>query len=89
MCVNPVQVLTGLFSGGGGGGGDSPAPVAPPPLPPIPQAAKTPGDGTLKRKPLGGPLPAPAGGTLLTGTSGISDAALTLGGTSLLGGGKG
>lgn len=81
MCVAPKQLLGGLFMGG-----DStpPAPVVPPQMPKAPQAV-TP----LKRKPLGGALPAPAGGTLLTGSSGISDAALLLGGTELLGGGKG
>ena len=85
MCVSvpkPLQLLTGVFTGGGGGNG-SPAPVAPPQMP------KSPESTPLKRKPLGGAVAAPAGGTLLTGTSGISDASLLLGGTSLLGGGKG
>ena len=81
MCVNPVKLIGGLLMPGGNG--DAPAPVAPPQMP------KMPDTGTLKRKPLGGPLPAPSGGTLLTGASGISDASLLLGGTSLLGGGKG
>lgn len=66
---------------------DAPQAVAPPQMP---QSAKQPDIGApLKRKPIGGPLPAPAGGTLLTGSSGIADAALLLGGTGLLGGGKG
>lgn len=66
---------------------DSPQPVAPPSMPQAPQTA--PQTAPLKRRPISGPLPAPAGGTLLTGSSGIADAALLLGGTGLLGGGKG
>lgn len=81
MCVTPKQLAFGLL--GGSGGGDTPAPVAPPQMP------KSPGTAPLKRKPIGGPLPMPAGGTLLTGSSGIADASLMLGGTTLLGGGKG
>lgn len=80
MCVNTKQVLGGLFMGGGGG---SPTPVAPPQMPKAPETAP------LKRKPVGGPFTMPAGGTLLTGSSGIADSSLLLGGTSLLGGGKG
>lgn len=81
MCVNPKQVLGGLFMGGGGGG--SPAPVQ------APQMPKSPDTAPLKRKPIGGPFTMPTGGTMLTGPSGIADSSLLLGGTSLLGGGKG
>lgn len=81
MCVNPIKALGGLLMPGGGG--DAPQPAAPPQMPKLPETA------ALKRKPIGGMLPAPAGGTMLTGSSGIADASLLLGGTSLLGGGKG
>lgn len=86
MCVSSksVEAVTGLFGISKVLGlGDKPTPVAPPQMP------KAPENTPLKRRPLGGPLPAPAGGTLLTGSSGIADAALLLGGTGLLGGGKG
>lgn len=63
------------------GGASAPTPVQAPQLP------KSPENTPLKRKPIGGPVVYPAGGTLLTGSSGISDASLMLGGTSLLGGG--
>lgn len=84
MCVNPVELATGIFSPKTLLGiKDGPVPVAPPQMPKAPESTP------LKRRPLGGPLPAPAGGTLLTGASGIADSALLLGGTQLLGGGRG
>lgn len=78
MCV--TKLLGGLLAPSGSA--STPVPAAPPQMP------KTPDTPALKRKPIGGPLPAPAGGTMLTGASGIADASLMLGGTSLLGGGK-
>lgn len=82
MCISlsPTKLLGGLLMPGGG---SAPSPVAPPQMPKTPDMA-----APLKRKPIGGPLAPPSGGTMLTGSSGIADASLLLGGTSLLGGGK-
>lgn len=61
---------------------------APPPPPPPPQAAKQPDTTPLKRRNSGtGGIALPGGSTMLTGPSGITNSQLTLGSSSLLGGG--
>lgn len=55
--------------------------------PPLAATAKDPVQTATGRKPIGGAIQIPAGGTSLTGASGIANASLALGGTSLLGGG--
>lgn len=64
-----------------------PAPVAPPPPPPDPQEAKPTDMNSVRRRQNSASTPI-AGGTLLTGPSGIenSQLSLTRGGGSLLGG---
>ena len=58
---------------------------AQPPKPP--QAAKMPDTTPLKKRNSVGGLAMPGGSTLLTGPSGISSGSLSLGSSSLLGGG--
>ena len=64
-------------------------PAAPPPPPP-PQAAKAPSTTPLKRRNQqdGGGMAIPEGSTMLTGTSGIEQAQINVGQSSLLGGGR-
>lgn len=67
-------------------GGSAPKPTAPPPPP---QLAKAPDAGALLKKrnaPASGPDKV-ANGTLLTGAAGVPNSGLTLGGSTLLGGG--
>lgn len=61
----------------------------PPPPPPPPQAAKAPDTTPLKRRngSNSGGVAIPAGSTMLTGTTGVTNAQLNLGSSSLLGGG--
>lgn len=62
----------------------------PPPPPPPPQAAKAPDTAPLKKRNAdSGGMALPGGSTLLTGPSGITNAQLNLGTSSLLGGGTG
>lgn len=61
----------------------------PEPTPPPPQAAKAPDTSPLKRRNASGAggIAMPSGSTLLSGPSGVTNAQLSLGGQSLLGGG--
>lgn len=63
-------------------------PAAPPPPPP-PQAAKAPDTAPLKRRNNAGAggIAVPAGSTLLSGPSGVTNAQMNLGSQTLLGGG--
>lgn len=65
--------------------GDSPSMPEPTPPPPPPQEAKTPDINATRRKPSSTQT-AIAGGTLLTGPSGVENSSLNTGGGSLLGG---
>lgn len=61
----------------------------PPPPPPPPQAAKAPDTAPLKRRNASGSggVALPAGSTMMSGPSGITNAQLNLGQSTLLGGG--
>ena len=65
-------------------------PAAPPPPPP-PQAAKQPSTAPLKRRnqqDSSGGMAIPEGSTMLTGVTGIEQAQINVGQSSLLGGGR-
>lgn len=61
----------------------------PPPPPPPPQAAKAPDTTPLRRRSTSaaGGIAVPAGSTMLSGPSGVSNAQMSLGSQTLLGGG--
>jgi hypothetical protein len=63
--------------------GGSPKMAAPAPPPPPPQESKGPDMATTRRKSQPSAI---AGGTLLTGPTGVDSSMLNLGGGSLLGG---
>jgi hypothetical protein len=61
-------------------------PPPPPPTPDRPQGAKAPDTTPLRRRNGAGGATLPGGSTMLTGPSGVSNAQLNLGASSLLGG---
>jgi hypothetical protein len=85
MCSVPSSPIDFLLPGLGLGGNKTPSP---PQLPPLPQGAKMPDTAPLAKRNNGGGPAIPAGSTLLTGPSGISNSSLIIGASSLLGGGK-
>jgi hypothetical protein len=64
--------------------GKSPSMPTPPPPPPPPQAATTPAP-TRQAATVGTTPTQMSGGTLLTGTGGVANSSLNLGGKTLLG----
>jgi hypothetical protein len=83
MCVSGNTIRSLLDPLGLFGKPKTPAVVQAPAL----SAPKDPVQTATGRKPIGGAIQIPAGGTALTGASGIANASLALGGTALLGGG--